>query len=155
MSLSLEQVGILVAILGGLLGWLDAKYTMRERFAKIEVKVDTMWDFQMRRGSVEAIAKGIVKANSPLQLVPEVYSQWFKSMESDLWALYSQSSQLSYANLLLKIERVFGDRLVREVCIPRGIQEGACLIAAAAVACKNPEIPDILCEDAHKFEQES
>ena len=41
-------------------------YNSATRMAKLEVKVDTMWAFQMRRGAAEAVTNSIATINSPL-----------------------------------------------------------------------------------------
>ena len=38
--------------------------------------------------------------------------------------------RISDAELAMEIERQFGDRILHEVCIPRGLYMGACLLIA-------------------------
>ena len=55
-------VAIFTAV-GGVVIWLwrTSKY-----LARLELKINTLWDFQLRRGAVEALEKGIATMNSPI-----------------------------------------------------------------------------------------
>src|SRR5438046_568275 len=57
------------------------------KIASIEVKVDTLWDFQIRRGFSEAVQKGIGTMNSPLILTEEAKS-WLDCMAAELRRFY-------------------------------------------------------------------
>ena len=48
---------------------------------------------------------------------------------------------LSERELYVEIERRFGDRIVKEVCIPLGIDRGACLLIAHQVMLDKNEPP--------------
>jgi len=79
---SFQDIGLLIGILSGLGSLLAVFYTRSrdraeavdrsernaERIARIEVKVDTLWDFQMRRAVAEAVSKGVATINSPLKV---------------------------------------------------------------------------------------
>ena len=114
--------------------WDDAS----ERLARAEVKVDTLWEFQLRRGQVEAVEKGIARMNSPLEFSAESKS-WFAFLSRRLWDLYRGDGRgLSDADLAAEIERRFGEEITREVCLPRNLSAGVCLNLALEVAKEAP-----------------
>jgi hypothetical protein len=52
-------VAILMAIVGVVVWlWRTSRY-----LAVLELKINTLWDFQLRRGAVEALEKGIATMN--------------------------------------------------------------------------------------------
>jgi hypothetical protein len=115
----------------GLIGML-VRFT--SRFSKLEVKVDTIWDFQMRRAIVNAVASGNATINSPVVFTSE-FLKHFRSMASDLRLFYTTvGHSLSERDLQLEMERRFGDRFLKEICIPAGVSSGECILAAIQVA---------------------
>jgi hypothetical protein len=54
---------LIFTAVGGVVIWLwrTSKY-----LARLELKINTLWDFQLRRGAVEALEKGIATMNSPI-----------------------------------------------------------------------------------------
>ncbi len=120
------------------------------RFGALELKVDTMWGFQMRRSMSEVITSGVGKTNSPLVFtdlaihaldpIRERLVDWYKGTKS----------KISDADLLLGIEQNFGDDIVKMVCVPCGISYGACLIIALAVAKGSTEIDLSVSKDARR-----
>ena len=130
-----EQAAITVTAVITVLGWLDTRFSNRERFAKLEVKVDTMWDFQMRRAESETIIKGIGQRNSPIRITNPSVFEWFKGLEEELQKFYLEKGKfLTDRELSLEIERRFGARISAEICVPQQLTEGACLIVAMALA---------------------
>lgn len=100
----------------------------------MEVKIDTLWDFQMRRGAGELVQKGHASMNSPIVLNDEA-KKWMHELAEELRSFYSRMGRhLSDRDLAIEIERKYGDDIMRKVCIPNGISEGACLIIAMEVA---------------------
>ena len=105
-----------------------------KRMVSIEVKVDTMWDFQMRRALSESIHKGIATINSPLTVTPEAKA-WMHGLAEQLRDFYAKlGHRMTDRELALEIERRFGDEILHKVCIPNGLYEGACLIIAMEIA---------------------
>jgi hypothetical protein len=101
------------------------------KFAKLEVKVDTMWKFQLRRARLEAKYTGAIKENSPM-IVTEKARAAYAGLLPDLKHFYKTAGRqaASDEDLALALERAFGERLVREVCPALGFSEGACLVVA-------------------------
>ena len=111
--------------------WINLK----EKLAKLEVKVDTMWDFQMRRAMAEAVTKGVATMNSPLTIDEKTAMDWLGNLVLPLREFYGRfGKNLTDRDLMLAIERQFGNQIVRQVCVPHGLKDGSCLIIAAAVA---------------------
>jgi len=107
------------------------------RLVAIEVKVDTMWMFTLRRGQSEAIVDKLMKQNSPLVVTEKAY-QLIKPMIPDLQALYERyakgKTEIDEAELALVIEQELGDRILQEICIPNHLYLGACLVIAVEAA---------------------
>lgn len=123
------------------LKYIDA---LPERFGRIEVKVDTIWDFQMKRALAESLHTGIAKMNSPLMFNPET-KLWLKDIATDLRAFYrSIGRTMTNNDITLEIERRWGDDLVRKICIPYKTHLGACLLLAAAIAKSEDDVDIIL-----------
>lgn len=95
----------------------------------ITVKVDTLWAFLLQRGKVEAIEKGYGKLNSPFTINPDI-KDWLLGL-----AITKEIAQYCYNNSFkteydkaYAIERKFGERLVSEICVPKNVNKGACLV---------------------------
>lgn len=150
MTLTIEQIGILAAISSSILAIADSRRTAnntiaehRERFAKLEVKVDTLWAFLLRRAEVEATTSRLADRNSPLQVRDSALAL-FAPIAPQLKAFHrSAGDGLSNADLALQIEHRFGRQITDTVCTPNGFTFGACLIVAIAVATSNSvvEVP--------------
>ena len=104
-----------------------------KEIAVIKERMDVVWEFLMRRALAEAVKSGIATINSPVK-IDHAACQWFENMEADLGKLYQQFTGLSDAGMMLEIERHFGERIVKEVCVPHGVFAGACLLIALQVA---------------------
>lgn len=146
--MSFQDIGLLIGILSGLGSLLALFFTRTkdraeavdrsernaERIARIEVKVDTLWDFQMRRAVAEAVSKGVATINSPLKVTGHAM-KWAACLADELQSFYARvGSDLCERDLYIELEREFGDRLLMNLCIPKGVSHGACLLIAAAVA---------------------
>jgi len=120
-----------LGLLGATLAWLA---NMHWRLAQIAVKVETMWQFQLRRGIAEAVHHGMATVNSPFVITEEAKS-WLDDLAVPLRQLYQKLGRhVSDTDLLIEIELRFGDEIVKKVCIPHGVDQGVCLVIALAVA---------------------
>ena len=146
-----------IAICGMLIALIGAAIAASMRFAKIEAQLDylkekikelpdcekdiatikerveVIWEFLMRRALSEAVKIGVATINSPVKIDPEA-CKWFGDMEAGLRALYEQFTGFSDAQMMLEIERRFGEKILKEVCLPHGLFAGACLFIALEVA---------------------
>ena len=123
--------------LGSLVTVLVFIARMAARFGALELKVDTMWAFQMRRAMSEVVEKGIGSLNSPMIFSDEARTA-LAPIKEQLIDFYQNkvtgTERNSDSLLLLAIERVFGSRLLELVCVPCRLTHGACLLLAMAVA---------------------
>ncbi len=129
-----EQVGLIIAVasgVGSLFGWI---YVGVYRVAQMQLKVDTMWEFLLRRAKVEAVQAGVGVFNSPF-LITEEAKKIVAPLAPRLREFGAKiGCTMSLSELALAIERQFGEELIRDVCIPNGLHAGACLLIACAVA---------------------
>lgn len=120
------------------------------KMATLTVKVDTMWTFMMKRAVSEAVSADLMKHNSPLEITAKGYS-YIQPMANELWQYYQKytvsASKLNDADLALAIERDFGERLLKEICIPNNLLFGECIILAIEAARKDGEIEKKLQEE--------
>ena len=97
-------------------------------------KADVMWEFQIRRAQVELLQRGIGAMNSPINISPEA-RQWLADLADALRDFYNRLGRhLTDADLMMEIERRFGQEIMEKVCVPHGLFQGACLLIAMAVA---------------------
>jgi hypothetical protein len=143
-GISLEAFVSIVALAVTMLGFVIRTSI---RLGALELKVDTMWGFQMRRSMSEVITSGQGILNSPLVIKSDALEH-LKPLKSDLQKLYQeQHSTIGDASMLLKIEEKFGDIILDLVCLPCGVSYGACLIIALAVAKGSNELNLRVSED--------
>jgi hypothetical protein len=141
-ELASSIAGVLFTILVTIGGFM---WKFSSRLARIEFKTDTVWDFLMRRAMSEAVNKGLGTLNSPL-IITEDTQKWYNDMLSELQLFYNNSGyKLNDRDLFIEVEHRFGERLLKEVCIPKELDVGACILGAIAVlkgrvAVKNNEI---------------
>lgn len=111
-----------------------------DKLTQLEVKVETMWLFHLRRGMAEAVDKGMASLNSPL-VVNGKAREVFGVLGKELEDFYKQlGRELVDAELALELERKFGDRILKEVCIPNDMKYGACLLIAVSLAKQGAKI---------------
>ena len=104
------------------------------RFGALELKVNTMWDFQMRRAFSEVNMTGLAVRNSPLRFTPDAMSR-LDPIKPALVAFWKALDHpIEDGDMLLEIERKFGAELISMVCVPCGLSHGACLLLALSVA---------------------
>lgn len=125
---------------------LDDVDVFADRLLQLETRIETLWDFQLRRAAVEAVQRGVATVNSPLKFSAEAKS-WLGDMADELRSYYRQfGAGLSRTRLAEEIERRWGRRIVDEVCVPHGLLQGACLLLAMEVASEGAE--GVIREDA-------
>jgi hypothetical protein len=121
----------------GILSLIGVVWLAAFKLSAIETKIDKLWkdnetwtDFHVRRSWSEIYGKGIATRNSPLHVAPET-REWIAPLADKLNAFYNRIGRnMTQRELFLEIERNFGDQLLNEVCIPRGLSQGACIIIA-------------------------
>jgi hypothetical protein len=107
------------------------------RIGPLQTKIDTMWDFQVRRAVSEVVEIGIVETkDKPLKFTDDA-REALKPIAKELVTFYRglpHEIKNDDAAVLLKIEDSFGQRLLDLVCIPCNLTHGACLLLAYSVA---------------------
>lgn len=134
-----EDIGTIFAIVVSVAS-LFASSMRRDReqvakLAKLEVKVDTMWGFIMRRATAEAVSKDLGTMNSPL-IINQAAADKLDVIRDDLRAFFAglKKPNINDSELGLLIEKNFGEILLTKICIPNDWNQGACLLVAMAVA---------------------
>lgn len=142
MTWNFEELGVVIAILTSIVGFIVTYAQSRERFAKLEVKVDTLWDFLVKRGAVEAYHKDLITINSPVEVRASSYNYVSDSLQAEIqqWYAAQQCKLADDKSILLGIEKQFGARLFQEVCLPHRLTHGECLLIAAAIAKGTPQV---------------
>lgn len=110
-------------------------FGVAHKLASIEVKVDTMWDFTLRRARSEAVVRGFADINSPITFTA-VAEELIAPFAESLRDLYSSlgGPKIGDTELAVEIEVLFGQRLLNEICIPHNLYMGTCLILAIEAA---------------------
>jgi len=145
-TLTAEAVTALVMAFGGaLLGWLAYLHTQVEHIkiglAETRLENKTLWDFQLRRGAIEAVGSGIATRNSPLRVRDE-FLKHAGSLVEPLQDFYRKLGRpdISPSELAFQIELHFGDQILEKICLPEGVSQGACMIVAIAIARDDPVV---------------
>jgi hypothetical protein len=98
----------------------------------------------------EVVTSGVGKINSPILFTPETLAH-IEPIKQRLIDWYkSYPGNKSDADVLIGIEREFGDDLLKLVCFPCGLSYGACLLIALVTAKQNNEVDLSVSEDARK-----
>jgi len=126
-----------VISLSSLLGvvWISAV-----KITALEVKVNTIWSFLMKRALSEALVQGVATRNSPVRVTDEA-KRWMRDLLPAIREFYATLGRQNITDeeLALEIEGRFGDLILHEVCIPHGLFMGACLLIAIQ-AVKDPSL---------------
>ena len=130
--MSLQALVSIVALLTGALSLFSVAYLAGGRLARLEGKVDTMWAFAVRRGISEAVKEGLGTMSSPIVFNAKALAL-IDPLKGELTKCYENNKKMTEFELMLEIERQFGQKLLEQVCVPSGLTHGACLILALAV----------------------
>jgi hypothetical protein len=110
------------------------KELTKNRFAAIERKLDVVWEYIYNRAKTEFLIKKMGTINSPIKVSDEVRS-WYKPISRELKNTYNQvGANLTEKELFIHIHEKFGEWITKNICLPYGLENGACIIAAIAVA---------------------
>lgn len=104
------------------------------KFSSLESKLDTIWDYLIKRAETEFIVKGLGTINSPYLITDEVRS-WYAPISKDLKNFYNKIGvTLTDQELFVMVYKEFGQWIAVNVCVPHGLENGSCILAAIAVA---------------------
>ena len=124
------QLTALASVVMSGVSLLSVIYFAGVKLATLQVKVDTMWAFTLRRAQSEAVITGMATVNSPI-MITEDAKKLVDPILGSLVTLYrSCSPSISDQDFAIEIARNLGDRLLHEVCIPNKLSLGACLFIA-------------------------
>lgn len=106
------------------------------RFSAMEVKLNIIWDFLIKRALSEALSKGIVTMNSPPVLASTAPHDWFGPIKDALHAWWKETGQKigDDAKATFAIQAKWGQWIYDNVCLPQKLTSGECLWAALLVA---------------------
>jgi tetrahydromethanopterin S-methyltransferase subunit G len=137
MIVSIDEIGIVFGIVVSLFSLYTSVVKNAKEAGRISMMVDTMWDFQIRRAQTELIKKGLGEINSTFKVSKEA-KLWMAPLVGPIRDFYQRiGRQLSERELYVEIEQRFGDRILKEVCIPHGLDQGACLLIAVQAVLDN------------------
>ena len=150
---------LLTAIVSGAIwGWSAIRTAIlrasesEERALLNEGRIDALWKLARTRGQVEAVMQGKAvedttrqgasrpwKVDSKMRITlrPEI-RQIFDPIAADLRAIY-RSRAWPKEQLIEFLDARYGDWLVRNVCLPQGLHDMACLAMAEEVAMEQDE----------------
>jgi hypothetical protein len=108
--------------------WRQLKEAHRQ--GEMELKVNTMWEFQIRRGMVEARSMNILEKNSPIK-VTDMAKPYLRQFKDELMAFMSEVpfGRMDDVDQFIALERQFGEVVIETICIPLKISQGACILS--------------------------
>lgn len=120
------EVGVALAVAAaGLIGSMYAAirtpYLWGERIGKIELKVDTMWEWTLKANVVDAHRHGILIERSAVQLDTRLAAQFEQTgLGPEIRRYYDNNglASLKESELTFMIARVFGEDLLTKICLP-------------------------------------
>lgn len=137
-------VGIGLKIYFSLRDKIDANHTelvkqleqLRLCDMKQQTMIDATWDFVSDNAKLAAAKKGLGKVNSPLTITDKarkIYDStgWTKKLHEFYRSL---STVLTTRELEMEIQTRFRPELIRDICIPFGMEHGECVVIAAEIA---------------------
>ena len=131
--MNIETASITLSV-GAISGLLIVVFSVSRQLGALELKVNTMWDFQMRRAFSEVVTAGLAKKQSPL-IFKDGLMEKLDPIKPELAAWWKASGyRYSDSAALMEIERLFGNQLFTLVCVPCCLSHGACLLLAITVA---------------------
>jgi hypothetical protein len=111
-----------------------------KQFARLEFKVDTLWDFVMRRALTEGVARGLINFNSPVKISDPDIRARYAPIAQELKAFYRRAGRnMSDTDLFREISVRWGDWILKNICIQYGLVAGSCITIAVALAMEPDE----------------
>lgn len=113
-----------------------------EEIRRLEENQNTLGEFQIRRAMMEAQQKGIMHKNSPLRVADEaklalspLADRLRKFYIEQKWPIGDiHKFEEPTTDQLIHTYRAFGEEIMEALCMPFGLNEGACVIAAIEYA---------------------
>ena len=135
LSLALGVLNLLAL----LIGWMRLAQTAAARFARLELKTETMWNIVILDALAEATKQGMIRRKSPFSLNGQV-ARAFGELEPRMRSFYHEHrlEKVSDNEVILLLAREYADELLEEVCIPLGINLRMGLLAAVHMVRERP-----------------
>jgi hypothetical protein len=100
---------------------------------KIQFMVDELWASQGRRGKTAAVVSGLGEMHSPLKAT-EKGRKMFAAIMPDVESWYRlEGHGLDEAMLRAKLESLFGDIIMHDICVPNGLLHAECIEVVVAI----------------------
>src|SRR5271166_3409193 len=106
------------------------------RLTRIELKVETMWDFLFKRALSETVAKNLASINSPFRITSEGRKN-FTGIENELKEFYLINKNLFDRNdkrMFIELQNKFGNRILNEIAIPNKMIYSDCMLIAMEIS---------------------
>ena len=118
------------------------------RQGKLEVKVDTMWDFQLKRGFSEGLQEAMLQTHSPLKTTSKARDMMMPVLDRVRQFYSEKGHRLSDPRLFEAIHAHFGDEILEKIALPRQLLYGSC-IATLIKICREDFPSNISHPDSH------
>jgi hypothetical protein len=110
----------------------DILWDQKKQNDKTETDQKTTWSFLMRRAQSEAVQKNVGVISPRLVIDKASYDLFPDDLRTKMvLELQPHCRTMSDGAFMLEIERRYGDEILHRVCIPAGLNSGACLWVAA------------------------
>jgi hypothetical protein len=129
-----------VSLATSMLAFAKVFFDITKTIVALQVKVDTMWNFTLRRGISEVVINDLGKVNSPI-VFTEKAVEVIAPLAQKLRDFYDKLKPIDDNELFIRIEQEFGQLLLYEICIPHALHLGACLVIAVEAAKGNLACP--------------
>jgi len=108
--------------------------SMARQISENDEKINVIIDMLIRNAKTEAVVKGLATINSPLTVTDDA-RKLFDPMAAELRCYYKEIGiHMSENELFLDVQKRFGDRIFKDICLPLGIMNNACITLAIAIA---------------------
>jgi hypothetical protein len=139
--------GIAISSVLSLFSIMSIAYLAGVKITRVETQVEGLKDdtrelsaslkniseFLFRRGTAEAVINGKATINSPIKISDEA-EMIFQDLKPDLKKMGQANPGMTDVELAFLIERKWGDFIMKNICIPHKMTQGACLVFAVELA---------------------
>ncbi len=127
------MINIIIIIIFTII-WIILWFFDQKHFKLIEYKQDIIWDYIISRAQLEFLNKEMGTINSPIEVNNDIKNM-YAPIAKDLKDHYKKVGvRLTDRELFEIIFKKYGEWIVKNVCLPYKLQNGACIIAAIAIA---------------------
>lgn len=138
MLIERDVLALVLALLnlGGLV------YTLGWRIGRLQLKVDTLWDFMIQNARTDARARKVIQEESPVRLNGWVKEQFVRvELDRPLLTFYRLFGMQTCTDseVVWLFYQKFRDPLIEKICLPLSVNLGSALIAAVQL-CREGDI---------------